>query len=374
MKICFVVDYYPPHIGGAELHIQKLAEGFALRGNQCIVITSKTDKSSNCIEQRENIKIVRIRMPHFMHRFWFSIMAIPYIVYFARSCDIIQGASYGGAIPTFLSAKILRKKSIFMVFEFMGGLWNNFESNWVKAHFYRFSENIIAHLSFDKFLANSRYTRNCLRLFGIPDRKIEFVYGARIIEAMKLKREPEVVRLELGFNKNDFVYMAYGRAGITKGMEYFVDAISEIINKVPPAKFIIVFTKSDRKIWDNIIMKLKRLPEKIYRFFPGLSTEKLFEYVSASDCVVIPSLSEGFGFVALEAATFAKKIVATDAGSLPEVVSGEHVFVRPASAEALADGCLRIFSGETEYIKPKSFSWDETINQLNKIYSKLIEQ
>lgn len=374
MKICFVVDYYPPHIGGAELHIQKLVEGFALRGNQCIVITSKTDKNSNCIEQRDNIKIVRIQTPQFIHRLWFSVMATPYIIYFAKSCDVIQGASYGGAMPAFLSAKILRKKSIFMVFEFMGGLWNSLESNWVKASFYRFCENIIAHLPFDKFLANSRYTRNCLRFMGIPDRKIEFVYGARTVESVKLKREPEAVRLELEVDKNDFVYMAYGRIGITKGMEYFVDAVPEIFKKVPQAKFIFVFTKSDEEIWDDIIMKLKRLPDEIYRFFPGVSREKLFEYVAAADCVVIPSVSEGFGFVALEAATFAKKIVATDAGSLPEVVSGEHIFVRPASAEALADGCLRIFRGQAEYSEPKSFSWDVAINQLNKIYSKLIEQ
>jgi glycosyltransferase involved in cell wall biosynthesis len=373
MRICFVVDYYPPHIGGAEVFIQKLAEGLVSKGNRCVVITTRTDKISAPVEQKNTLTIVRIRTPRYMPRFWFSIMSIPAIIHFARDCDIIHGASYGGAIPTFVSAKILRKKSIFMVFEFMEGLWNNLESNWVKAAFYRCSESIIAHFPFDMFLAISRYTRNCLRLFGIPDRKLDFVYGARTVEAV-VKRGPEAVRSELGFSKDDFVYMAYGRAGITKGMEYFVNAIPGILNKVPSAKFIFVFTKSDKRIWDNIIIKLKRLPENVYRFFPGLPTEKLFEYVSASDCVVVPSLSEGFGFVALEAATFAKKIVATDAGSLPEVVSGEHVFVKPASAEALIDGCLSIFRGQTDYTAPKSFSWDVTIDQLNIIYTKLIRQ
>jgi len=52
MKICFVVDYYPPHIGGGEIFIQKIAEGLSQEGNKCIVITSRIGKDLPYIEKK----------------------------------------------------------------------------------------------------------------------------------------------------------------------------------------------------------------------------------------------------------------------------------------------------------------------------------
>jgi len=112
-------------------------------------------------------------------RLWFGIFSIFKIITFAKHCDIIHSSSYGGAIPSFIGAKILRKKCVFMVYEFMGGIWGNLKLNRFVALFYQIVEKIIANLPFDKFISISRYTRNCLRLFGIPDNKLEIAYGGK---------------------------------------------------------------------------------------------------------------------------------------------------------------------------------------------------
>ena len=60
--------------------------------------------------------------------------------------------------------------------------------------------------------------------------------------------------------------------------------------------------------------------------------------------VVVPSLGEGFGMVALEAMERARPVIASAVGGLPEIVAdGETgLVVAPADADALADAIVAL--------------------------------
>ena len=60
--------------------------------------------------------------------------------------------------------------------------------------------------------------------------------------------------------------------------------------------------------------------------------------------VVVPSLGEGFGMVALEAMERARPVIASAVGGLPEIVAdGETgIVVPPADAEALAEAIVAL--------------------------------
>ena len=60
--------------------------------------------------------------------------------------------------------------------------------------------------------------------------------------------------------------------------------------------------------------------------------------------MVVPSLGEGFGMVALEAMERARAVVASSVGGLPEIVAdGETgLIVPPADAEALAEAIVAL--------------------------------
>jgi glycosyltransferase involved in cell wall biosynthesis len=213
-----------------------------------------------------------------------------------------------------------------------------------------------------------------LRSYGIKEAKIDIVYGGQNEELLQVKTDPEKARKELGLTGEDFVFLAYGRAGITKGMEHFVDAISLIRRKIPRARFVLILTRSDRRIWSHVQRTLNTLPADSYRFLSGLPYHRLAEYLSVSDCVVIPSLSEGFGFSVLEACTLGKRVVATEAGSIPEVIYGSHVMVKPGSPESLAEGCWRAYQGKMDSLPPKNFRWEDTIDRFRRIYKKVLER
>jgi len=97
------------------------------------------------------------------------------------------------------------------------------------------------------------------------------------------------------------------------------------------------------------------------------------EYVGNADCAVVPSLSEGFGFTAAEACALGIPVVATTAGSLPEVVSGEHVLVEPADPRSLADGVVRVACGEADYRDPVDFRWEDAVDKYLATYRLLVD-
>jgi glycosyltransferase involved in cell wall biosynthesis len=99
-----------------------------------------------------------------------------------------------------------------------------------------------------------------------------------------------------------------------------------------------------------------------------LSREELVRHIAASDCVVVPSLTEGFGLVAAEACAMNKPVVCSNAGALPEVVCGKYVLVSPKSPEEIAEGIGRIREDGVKETERKYFFWDECIDKYLQIY------
>lgn len=71
-------------------------------------------------------------------------------------------------------------------------------------------------------------------------------------------------------------------------------------------------------------------------FLGELDHQSLLVTMSSADVVVIPSLFEGFGLVALEAMALGRALVVTDAGGLPSVVGSAGIVVRRGEPTSLA--------------------------------------
>jgi alpha-1,3-rhamnosyl/mannosyltransferase len=73
---------------------------------------------------------------------------------------------------------------------------------------------------------------------------------------------------------------------------------------------------------------------------------ELHRVVAGARLLVFPSRSEGFGFPPLEAMAAGVPVVATRAGSIPEVVGDAALLVPPGDPEALAEGVRRVAADE----------------------------
>jgi glycosyltransferase involved in cell wall biosynthesis len=373
MKICIITDSYPPNIGGAEIAIQKIAEGIYESGIDVIVITAGVKDNFEFFTKIPSSKIIRIRTPRFLQRFWFLLFSIPVILFKGRDSDILHGTSYGGILPAYIGSRLLNKPAVVTIHEFMGKNWDKFAGNWISSLFYQLAEKLFARLSFAKFVTVSNFTKNCLVNSGIEEEKIITIYNGESSEQIRVEKSKEQSRAEVGFEKEDYVFAAYGRTGLTKGFEYLVEAIPSICNSIENAKFLLIFTRGSDKIWRKITASLQSFDRKKVVILNTLERNKLFETLNAADSVIIPSLSEGFGFTTLEACRLGKDIIASDAGAIPEVVQGNNILFKPADSGAIVNACLRAVQGKFDFAEKKHFDWNSGVREYIKVYTKIID-
>ncbi|MHB8905133.1 MAG: glycosyltransferase family 4 protein [Melioribacteraceae bacterium] len=373
MKICFITDSYPPNIGGAEIAIQKIAEGIYERGIDVVVVTADIKDNFEFKSKIPHGKIVRIWTPKFLQRFWFLLFSLPVILLNGKDVDILHGTSYGGIIPAYLGSKLLRRPAVVTVHEFMGKNWKRFAGNRINGVFYQLVEKLFARLSFSMFITVSNYTKDCLIKAGINENKVITIYNGESSEELRNTKSKSQSKLQLGFDNNDYVFAAYGRTGLTKGFEYLMTAIPLVFNRIENAKFLLIFTKGSAKVWKRIITDTESLDPNKVKFFNTLERDKLFEFLNAADSIVIPSLSEGFGFTTLEAGMLGKNIIASDAGSIPEVIHGNYILFEPSNSDAIVEACVSAVEGKFIWSEKKIFSWNSSVENYIKVYNSIVD-
>lgn len=117
---------------------------------------------------------------------------------------------------------------------------------------------------------------------------------------------------------------------------------------------------------------------------PGfLSDNDLRAALHAAGCVVIPSLYEPFGVVALEALAAGAPLIVADTGGLAELVggTGSALLFEPGNSEELAD-CIeqaltdqRLADGLVERgrrLLEATYSWDAIAARTIAVYSEVL--
>ncbi|MGB6056849.1 MAG: glycosyltransferase [Microthrixaceae bacterium] len=107
----------------------------------------------------------------------------------------------------------------------------------------------------------------------------------------------------------------------------------------------------------------------------------LSTYYRAADVVVVPSRSESFGLVALEAAACGVPVVAASVGGLRSLVNdGETGYLVDSRDptefakrinDVLADGALAERMGHAAALEAKRYAWSVTAGRLRRLYSDL---
>jgi glycosyltransferase involved in cell wall biosynthesis len=102
------------------------------------------------------------------------------------------------------------------------------------------------------------------------------------------------------------------------------------------------------------------------------------EYYQKSNVLVLPSLSESFGMVLLEAMACKKPVIGSNVGGIPYVIDNDQngLLVPPKDPQALADAIIKILTnpqlakkmGEEGYEKVmKNFTWEKQINTTKEL-------
>jgi D-inositol-3-phosphate glycosyltransferase len=170
-----------------------------------------------------------------------------------------------------------------------------------------------------------------------------------------------------------------GRAGITKGIEYIVDAVPAIAEAMPDSKLVLMLSKKDN--YEKIVSRIKELgvADKVLFLEPRKNAADVAGVIRSCDAVVVPSLSEGFGFNAVEAQACGVPVVATTAGSLPEVVKG-GILVEPRNPAKIATAVVALLKDRKLMKKlgldgaehAKKYTWEKAVNSYVGLYESAV--
>ncbi|MBI2142996.1 glycosyltransferase family 4 protein [Candidatus Woesearchaeota archaeon] len=373
MNILFVIENYLPHIGGVEMVFKNLAEGLVKKGHSATIITHRI-KGTAAEETINGVKVKRVSC--LGSRYLFTFLAIPAAIAAARKADIVHTTTFNGVFPAWVAAKLNRKPLVATIHEVWIGKWREYtDFGWLKSLLHDWTERLIYLLpAVDKFVAVSNSTRQQLLRIGKKN-AVTIYNGVDYGHFNPKKRSGAAVRKKYSL-QNKYALLVYGRPGPSKGIEYAISAMKEIATGIPNAKMLLLLSRDKQytKKYSQILQLIKklRLEDKIVNI-PPVPHSDLPDYIMAADCVVVPSISEGFGYTAAEAAAMGKPIVASDTTSLPEVVSGKHILVQPKNSKEIAAAVASMHKGKCHKTQLRKFTIEENVRSYLSLYGTLVK-
>jgi D-inositol-3-phosphate glycosyltransferase len=137
-----------------------------------------------------------------------------------------------------------------------------------------------------------------------------------------------VARDQIGQPQDALVVSFVGRIQPHKGPEVLIRATSELVKHTPLLrhKLIVNIVGGASGANTEEVDRLKELTtwlaiDDVVRFTPPVPREELPQWYRAADLVIVPSYSESFGLVALEAQACGTPVVATAVGGLRTAVA-----------------------------------------------------
>ena len=227
----------------------------------------------------------------------------------------------------------------------------------------------------DRIVTVSEYTRNMIiTKHHVPAEKVTVVYNGCDIEEVP-RLEPTLEQLKLQGKK---IVLYHGRISIQKGVDYFVKAARRVVDIDPNVVFII---SGWGDMMTQVIEQVGRLGLSANVRFAGAlwEVERDRMYQSA-DLVVMPSVSEPFGLVPLEALQHGTPSIISKQSGVAEVLT--HVLkVDFWDTDEMANqilSSLRYPVIRQQMVKEgreqlKSISWKQAAQRVQQIYRSLLQ-
>jgi len=369
----FVLDTYFPIVGGGEVLFKDVCEVLAKRGNVVRVVTGLY-KGLKKFEIVNGVFVHRVRC--FNSRFLFFLTSISSIFRLIKKADLVHTANFVSAPAAWFACFLRRKKCVLTSHEVCIGKWRKIsDSNFFVCFLFNFFEKMIYRLPFYKHVVVSKSTMKNLLRRGVSKSKISVIYnGVDYSHWDPVKFDGSRVRKDLGVDDR-FVCLFFGRPTKNKGLRYLIEAVPKISSRIK--NFVLLAVVSDnvatlsaRNATIDLCRKLGVSDKVIFR--KSVDYSVLPGFVKAADCVVVPSLAEGFGFVAAESCAMGVPVVVSDVDSLSEVVSGKFVFSKPGDVGSIAKGVVDVYEGRFEVSPLKKFKKEEMVNGYLGFYGSVL--
>lgn len=370
LHILILLLYYFPHRTGLTIHVQSVAEELVRRGHEVTVVTARYNNDLPRDESMHNgVRVIRLWAPIHISR-GMIMPAYPWAVYFAmRQADVVS--IHTPMLETALVAMLARLAGVNIVathhgdLVLPGGLFNTFIRNTMFAMY-----RIMANRASQLIGYSQDYAEHSYYLQPYLDKTTVIYPPVQIPEP-----NPEnVARLRAQWQAEEGApIIGYsGRFVQEKRPELAIQALAIINQTYPNAR--IVFAGEYDIPYEDTWQRQQHIVEQ-YRqqlIFLGLLTDRqaLADYYAACDVIILPSDTECFALVQVEAMLCGTPMVMTDipGGRVPVTVTGMGKLAEQGSWQAIGEATVQILNNPDQYHKSRSeieaiFSFEETVNR-----------
>ncbi len=373
MKIAIILPHFYPYVGGGETMFYDLARGLTERGHDVRVVAELVDYEHTGHKVIDGIDV--------WYCPWKSMFGHPFprkkdIEKHIRWCDVVHTSIFTTAPVVSALAKKYHKPSVLTVYEVRGKKW--FWSDvFYRALIYYMVEQVSCRQKFDVYHAISEATKQDFRTY-IGKRDVRRVYLAN---EMGRTEHPE----DSGFSLREYfgigdekVFLYYGRPGKTKGVHVYAQAIRYLQQRgidLSGVRFCFLLGKEPEKPRKEFLETIEKWGlEDIVLIRESVAREELAACIAQADCVVVPSLTEGFGYSALEACQIGTPLIYSDGGSLPEVAYGRCRSFHNRNASHLAGRLAAVIREDPRafrQVPEKKFTKETMLGGLEEIYREI---
>ncbi len=369
-----VTPCYYPVKGGTEIVVQNLSKLLNEKGIHTDVMTFNMDqkwypKCTGKIERVDGITVFRIPAINWLPithspRISLGVNLIPgRFRHIFKEYDIIHFHEADFSFPLFSVST--RKPKIFHLHGINADFFKRYHLN-------RF---ILKHTA-DLYLSISKQMIKDLIDLGIPEGKIAYLPNAVDVKFFTPKKE-----------KEDNLLLFVGRIEPNKGLHVLIDSLRYLKKSIHLVIIGPIAWSRDyfHDLFDRSIKKINQEGIHKITYLGPRNHEDLLEWYQKASILVLPSFTEAFGIVLLEALACGTPAVSTRVGGIPEIVQNHEngILVPPNNPLKLADAIQYLIDNKDVRNRMakkgriwvvKNFSLDVITERLCNIYQNMLNQ
>lgn len=221
----------------------------------------------------------------------------------------------------------------------------------------------------------SEYAREQILRWGLmPKEKVRVIYHGTPHDSVRIENADEIKKVREAFDLKKAVVLA----DALKNPGVLVRAWERLPTTIRSEAEIIFFSRSEivrpdvHQATEAGFAKLLVKPER----------KDLITLYNIARVFVFPSWIEGFGIPLLEAMSCGAPIIASDRGSIPEIMGNAGFVIDAEDDIKLAEYLEILLTNPKEherlrelgFSRVKKFTWEESAKQLLKTYQELLQQ
>ncbi len=247
----------------------------------------------------------------------------------------------------------------------------------------KFSTRLLVPKSLNKakkIIAVSKATKkDIIKLFKIPNQRIEVIYEGVFREKAKVKFES----LKRKYKIADNYILFLGTVEPRKNLVGLVHSYNELIKQKRFAKYQLVIAGAKGWKEGEVFKTIRKLKlEDQVRYLGYVAHQDKIGLIKNSTIFIFPSYYEGFGLPILEAMELGAPVITSNTSSIPEITDHSAVHINPAKEEEITKALVKVLGSSAlrrklkhaGYNQAQKFSWQKTAKQTLAVYRNTCQE